>query len=164
MNCDAEAAAPHFKNREEPTVTRVLVIDDDQSVSLAIQAMLARRGCDTVLALDGISGIQAFEASRFDVAIVDIFIPGTDGLKIIKGFLEQKPSTSIVAMTGFQFRNSMSPSLDFLGMAAQIGATSCLRKPFTSQQLSEAINLCLASAFSIDRSDGLRDARQGTTR
>jgi len=132
-------------------MTRVLVIDDDQSVSVAIQLMLARQGCDTVLAPDADVGVQTFESSKFDLAMVDIFIPEMDGLKIIKRFRERMPAVPIIAMTGFRFRNSMAPTLDFLGMAAQLGATYCLRKPFTLQQLIAAINSCFDPAISIDR-------------
>jgi CheY-like chemotaxis protein len=157
------AGGTTFRWREEPAMTRVLVIDDDHSVSLAIQLMLARQGCDTVLAPDADAGVQAFESSKFDVAMVDIFIPGMDGLKIIKGFRERMPAVPIVAMSGFRFRNSMAPTLDFLGMAAQLGATYCLRKPFTSQQLIAAINSCLDAARSIDCFAGTRKADQGAT-
>lgn len=128
-------------------MTRVLVIEDDHSVSMAIQNMLAHRGCVTVLASDAHQGAQALELSKFDLMMIDIFIPGTDGLKTIKEFHERMPTVPIVAMTGFRFSNSMSPTLDFLGMAAQLGATCCLRKPFSPQQLMAAINSSLNLAF-----------------
>jgi CheY-like chemotaxis protein len=147
----------------EPTVTRVLVIDDDNSVGLAIQSMLARQGCDIVLAQDGNTGIDAFEASKFDVTMIDIFIPGMDGLKIIKTARERRPEAPIVAMSGFRFRSSMASNLDFLGMAVQLGATCCLRKPFTSEQLIAAVNACLPATLSLNHSVGIREATQGAT-
>jgi hypothetical protein len=67
-------------------------------------------------------------------------------------------------MSGFKFRNSMASVPDFLGMAAKLGATFCLRKPFAPQQLIAAINSCLDPALSIGRPAGTGKADQGATR
>lgn len=145
-------------------MTRVLVIDDNRSVGEAIQIMLARQGYETVLAPDAHAGVQAFESSKFDLVMVDIFMPGMDGLETIKDFRERAPTVPIVAMSGFRFRNSMAPVPDYLGMAAKLGATCCLRKPFAPQQLIVAINSCLDPAFTSDRSVENRELGQGSMR
>lgn len=145
-------------------MTRVLVIDDDRSVSAAIQMMLSGQGCDTVIARDAHAGIEAFEASSFDVVMIDIFMPGTDGLKAIKDLRARAPAVPIVAMSGFRFRGSMGPGADVLGMAAELGATSCLRKPFASQQLMAAINSGHGPAYPSDRSATGRGMEQGSPR
>ena len=124
-------------------MTRVLVIDDDKSVCVAIETLLRRQDCVAVVADSGELGAEAFEASNFDVVMVDIFMPGMDGLETIKGFRQRAPTVPIVAMSGFRFRSSIAPAPDFLGMATKLGATCCLRKPFGPQQLMAAINVCL---------------------
>jgi DNA-binding response OmpR family regulator len=134
--------------REEMSMTRVLVIDDDRSVGSAIEMLLARQGFDTFLTLDSHAGVQALESSKFDVVMIDIFMPGIDGLKTIKNIREGMSTVPIVAMSGFRFRNSTPSAPDFLGMAAKLGATCCLRKPFTPQALMAAINLCLNPVLS----------------
>ena len=128
-------------------MTRVLVIDDDKSVSLAIETLLRHQDCVATLAHSGKVGAGAFEASDFDVVMIDIFMPGMDGLETIKGLRERAPTVPIVAMSGFRFRSSMAPAPDFLGMAAKLGATYCLRKPFGPQQLMAAINACLGESL-----------------
>ncbi len=142
-------------------MTRVLVIDDDRSVSAAIQTMLARQGYDTVLAPDAYAGIETFESSKFDLVMVDIFMPGMDGLETIKDFCERAPSVPIIAMSGFRFRGSVASVPDYLAMAAQLGATCCLRKPFSSQQLMVVINSCLDPAFTGVRSAESRQSGRG---
>jgi DNA-binding response OmpR family regulator len=132
---------------EELFMARVLVIDDDKSVSVAIETLLRHRDCEAILADSSQVGVATFEASDFDVVMVDIFMPGMDGLKTIKGFRERAPTVPIVAMSGFRFRSSMTPAPDFLGMAAKLGATYCLRKPFGPQQLMAAINACLGEGL-----------------
>jgi len=124
-------------------MTRVLVVDDDRSIGEVIQASLARQNCETVLALDGYSGIRAFDSSEFDLAIVDIFLPSISGLEMIGRIRQRTTTMPILAMSGFRFRGFMNPQRDFLHVAATLGATFCLPKPFSPQQLMAA----LAAAF-----------------
>jgi DNA-binding response OmpR family regulator len=120
-------------------MTRVLVVEDDPSVGPAIRMVLDGEGYDTVLVADADSGMRAFEALHFDLAIVDIFMPETSGLVTIAGFRRRSPSVPIIAISGFRFRDSMNPGLDFLGLAAAAGAAVCLRKPFARRQLMTAV-------------------------
>ncbi len=121
---------------------RVLVIDDDISVRIAMELSLRRQDCLVVLAENGPLGVAAFESSAFDMAMVDIFMPDMDGLEIIKSFRERAPSLPIVAMSGYRFHHAMSSSPDFLDMAIKLGATYRLRKPFGPGQLKAAIDAC----------------------
>jgi DNA-binding response OmpR family regulator len=118
---------------------RVLIIEDDPSVGAAIQMMLGREGYDAVHAPDADTGMKVFESSRFNLVIVDIFMPGMNGLKTIAEFRHRAPDVPVLAISGFRFRDSMDPGLDFLAMADQAGAAVCLRKPFTSEQLMTAV-------------------------
>jgi DNA-binding response OmpR family regulator len=119
--------------------SRILVIDDDVCVGRAIQAIMTRRQCETVLASRAHAGIHTFEASEFDVVIVDLFMPGMNGLDTIKK-IRSKSAVPIIAMSGFRLRNSLDSDQDFLGMAIRHGATMSLRKPFSPPQLVAAID------------------------
>jgi CheY-like chemotaxis protein len=119
-------------------VTRILVIDDDVSVSTAIQAILVRHQCDTVLASRAHAGIHAFQESGFDVVMIDLFMPGMDGLDTIRR-IRSGSAVPIIAMSGFRLRNSLDAEQDFLSMAILRGATVSLRKPFSPPQLIAAI-------------------------
>ncbi len=122
---------------------RVLVIDDDISIRAAVELSLRRQDCFAVLVDNGHLGVSTFEASEFDLVMVDIFMPDMDGLEIIKCFRERAPALPIVAMSGYRFRNSVNPAPDFLEIAAKLGATYRLRKPFGPRQLKAAVNACL---------------------
>ncbi|MEA3117692.1 MAG: hypothetical protein QOI13_962 [Paraburkholderia sp.] len=151
-----------------PPAMRVLVIDDDASVGAAIQMTLVRAGCDTVLAPDAETGIRAFGSSRFDLAVVDLFMPGMDGLQIITEFRRRAPTLSILAVSGFRFRGSADPGLDFLSLAGNVGATICLRKPFSPQQLVAAIqaskNPALLGADRQEKENRNRDGHHDAER
>ena len=134
-----ETRARDVRRHGPSDVMRVLVVEDDPSVGAAIRMTLEREGYDTVLALDADAGTATFESLYFDLVIVDIFMPGKSGLATIAEFRQRAPAVPILAMSGFRFRESMDPGLDFLAMAARVGATGCLRKPFAPQQLMRAV-------------------------
>lgn len=139
-------------------MTQVLVIDDDQSVCAALEIWLHHQGCVAILANNGRFGIEVFETHPFDLVMVDIFMPGMDGIETIRRFRTRAPEVPIIAMSGFTFRNSSSVNApDFLGMAAKLGAACSLRKPFGPQQLREAIRTCLGAELGTE--DFAGDAR-----
>jgi DNA-binding response OmpR family regulator len=133
-------------------MTRILLVEDDPSVGAAIRMILNHEGCETVHALDAAIGMRAFESSSFDLAIVDIFMPGIDGLKTIAGFRQRAPTMPILAISGFRFRDSMGPGMDFLAMAVEAGAAVCLRKPFAPRQLMAAVHASLDPALPVPAS------------
>ncbi|MGY3452148.1 response regulator [Bradyrhizobium sp. USDA 4353] len=125
-----------------PPSLRVLVIDDDESVGAAIKVFLTRRRCRTELASGAYAGIQALAQSSFDVVLVDLFMTGMSGLDAIT-YIRQQSAVPIVAMSGFRLRSSLEP-VDYLGAAMERGASRYLRKPFSSHELIEAIDLSLS--------------------
>jgi CheY-like chemotaxis protein len=129
-------------------VPRVLVVDDDPMVSVAIEVCLTRKGFEVTVADGGEAGMRALEASDFDVMLIDVFMPHMRGFESIRIFHERAPAIPLVAMSGYAFANLDSPAPDFLRMALDLGATRCLRKPFTPGALLAVVNECLAEARS----------------
>ena len=127
---------------------RILVVDDDPHICLAIRAWLKRHGFEVAIADGGPSGLLALDDSTFDLMIVDIFMPHMRGFESIRIFHERAPTVPLIAMSGYAFANLDSPAPDFLRMALELGATRCLRKPFTPVALLTVINECLAEAQS----------------
>src|SRR6478672_3264087 len=125
-------------------MTRVLIVDDDPMVCAAIEIYLERHGFDVTIADGGEAGLRALEDSGFDLMLVDIFMPHMRGFESIRIFHERAPTIPLVAMSGYAFAASASPSPDFLRMALELGATRCLRKPFTPDTLLTTIRECLA--------------------
>jgi CheY-like chemotaxis protein len=125
---------------------RILVVDDDPMVGATIEVLLQRQGFDVTLTDGGETGLAALESQTFDVMLVDIFMPHMRGYESIRIFHERAPSIPLVAMSGYAFAASASPSPDFLRMALELGAMRCLRKPFTQDTLLAAIRECLAGS------------------
>ena len=62
---------------------RILVVDDEQPVREALAALLRQEGYNVVVAEGGHSAVEAIEVFTFDLVIVDIFMPGMNGLETI---------------------------------------------------------------------------------
>ena len=125
-------------------MARILVIDDQTSVRNAIRAMLEQAGHTVVAAECGHKAASAIEAFAFDLVLVDIIMPGLDGLDTIKILHGSAPSVPIIAMSGYSFRGGSS-DLDYFHMASELGASCCLQKPFRPRQLMDAIESYLSS-------------------
>ena len=125
---------------------RILVVDDDPMVCAAIKICLERHSFDVTIANGGEAGLRALEDAGFDLMLLDIFMPHMRGFESIRIFHERAPAIPLIAMSGYAFASSASPSPDFLRMALELGATRCLRKPFTPDALLTTIRECLGEA------------------
>jgi CheY-like chemotaxis protein len=88
-------------------------------------------------------GCRALEGSTFDLMIVDIFMPHMNGFESIRVFHQRAPTVPLIAISGYVFAEQRTPAPDFLNMALRLGATRCLRKPFTPSTLLTVIDACL---------------------
>jgi CheY-like chemotaxis protein len=157
FNPNGEIPVPHDSAGAEPprqepkqdlqpraAMPRILVVDDDPMVCMAIEIHLERHNFQVTIADGGEAGLRALEGMNFDLMIVDIFMPHMRGFESIRIFHERAPSVPLIAMSGYAFANLDTPAPDFLRMALELGATRCLRKPFTPVALLTVIHECLA--------------------
>jgi CheY-like chemotaxis protein len=127
-------------------MTRILVVDDDPMVCMAIDVFLQRHGFKVVVTDGGEAGLRALDGGGIDLMIVDIFMPHMRGFESIRIFHERAPAIPLVAISGYAFANLNTPAPDFLRMALELGASRCLQKPFTPNALLAVINECLTEA------------------
>ena len=125
-------------------VPRVLVVDDDPVVCVAIEVCLTRQGFEVTVADGGEAGMRALETSAFDVMLIDVFMPHMLGFESIRMFREHRPDMPVIAMSGYAFANT-ERAPDFLRMTIELGAACCLRKPFTPNALLATVDQCLAT-------------------
>ena len=123
-----------------------------------------RAGHQIVAASNGSDGLKKIEAERFDLLIVDIFMPGMDGLETIQKVHQQQPKLPVVVMSGMVFRSASSPPPDFLAMATKLGAVRSLRKPFRPHELLAAVDDSLIYLQTARRLPFRNTLRLGTTK
>ena len=127
-------------------MANILVVDDDVLVRSSIGAWISAMGHDVIVADGAASGLNALDDSAFDVMIVDIFMPHMHGLESVRTFHQRAPAVPLIAISGYIFLERRVPAPDFLQLALKLGASHCLRKPFTPKALQYAIETCLAKS------------------
>jgi DNA-binding response OmpR family regulator len=125
---------------------RILVIDDQADVRAMISIVLRINHFEIVEAASGAAGWKEFENSRFDLVIVDIFLPGMNGFDVITMMRERIPDLPIVAISGMT-------TLDFLSASPELSNVVCLQKPFRPNELVGAIE----AAYSLSRPSAVQD-------
>ena len=111
---------------------RILVIDDQSDVRAMISIVLRVNHFEIVEAASAAAGLKEFEDSRFDMAIVDIFLQGTNGFDVIRKMRESIPDLPVIAMSGMT-------ALDFIAGSPDLSDIICLQKPFRPNELVRAI-------------------------
>ncbi len=113
---------------------KVLVVEDDATVRDVLTTLLGFDGFEVLAASDGPEGLRMAEEMRPDVILLDVVLPGIDGLEVCRAVRELVPGVRVVMLTG---RGTTEDELD--GVAA--GADAYLRKPFSSLDLLEAMDV-----------------------
>ena len=124
------------------TIKRVLVIDDDSVIRLFIRSCLEEFGYSVLEAENGDAGIELFGQNPADLVIVDLYMPEKEGIETIIELRRGNPHLKILAISGGIPRHGPD---NLLNAAQILGADSCLTKPFTVQQLLNAVEKQLAS-------------------
>jgi CheY-like chemotaxis protein len=133
-------------------VSKILVIDDDPAVRMTIKLVLEREGHAVELATDGVAGMKVIQAGGIDLLIVDIFMPGMDGIETIREVRKHLPGLPAIVISGTSLGGPgmrAPPGLqapDFLAMAVKLGAVRSLQKPFKPRDIIGAVRDCLGEA------------------
>ena len=113
---------------------RVLMIDDQPDVRTMVSIVLRVNHFDVVEAGNAAAGLKEFETSKFDLAIVDIFLQGTNGFEVIMKMRERILDFPIVAISGM-------PMLDFVNDTPELSNVARLQKPFRPADLVLAVEV-----------------------
>jgi DNA-binding response OmpR family regulator len=112
-------------------MARILVIDDEVQLRAVVRRILERAGHEVVEASDGEAGLKLHREHGADLVLLDIFMPGRDGIEMIRDLRAEAPRTKIIVMSGGGRRGN----LDLLDDARLLGASRALRKPFELAEL-----------------------------
>jgi CheY-like chemotaxis protein len=123
---------------------RILIIDDDRAVREATRIALVANGYDVISADSGRSGLEALRANAVDLVILDVFMPGMNGLTVAPAIHREHPKLPIIAVSGFMFGGQCPTMPGFEAMAAEAGAIATVYKPFKPRELVRAIEQALA--------------------
>lgn len=102
--------------------TNILVVDDEEVVRLSHIRTLASIYCNVQVVRDGDEALQAMQQRPADVVLLDLRMPGMDGMSVLKTIKQRWPETEVVIITGY-------PTVETAKEAVRLGAYDYLAKP-----------------------------------
>lgn len=117
---------------------RILVVDDDPGMVRTLQDVLRLHGWDVDGASSGAEAIEAIEARTYTAVLMDVRMPGMDGLTAFHRIHLRRPKTPVLLMTAFA-------SEDVLDEAGRTGVMRVLPKPLPMERLLSLLDDALAN-------------------
>lgn len=112
-------------------MAQILIADEEDGFRFLLQRMLTTIGHEVREVADGDLAIACLRTFPAQVAIVDLFMPGKEGIETIIEIRQHYPETKIIAISGGAPKSGTS----FLGVAQKLGAHGALNKPFSADEL-----------------------------
>jgi DNA-binding response OmpR family regulator len=107
---------------------RVLVVDDDPTVSDVVRRYLELAGFEATMAADGVSALAAVRASRPDLVVLDLMLPGIDGLEVCRHLRNADAELPVIMLTALGEESDRVVGLS-------LGADDYVTKPFSPREL-----------------------------
>jgi DNA-binding response OmpR family regulator len=126
-------------------VSRILVVDDDRTVSDVVARYLQRDGYEVTTVADGLAALAQAERTRPDLVILDLMLPGLSGLEVCRRLRETGP-VPVIMLTARSDEGDRVAGLE-------LGADDYVTKPFSPRELVLRVNAVLRRAHAAPAAD-----------
>ncbi len=123
-------------------MTRVLVVEDEESFSDALSYMLRKEGFEVAVAATGPDALEAFDRSGADIVLLDLMLPGLPGTEVCRA-LRQRSNVPVIMLT------AKDSEIDKV-VGLELGADDYVTKPFSSRELVARIRAVLRRRGDIE--------------
>jgi len=110
----------------------ILVVDDEPNARNSLAEILRLEDFRVATAANGEAALEALEQEKFDVMLLDLKMPGMDGVEVLNKIKTNWPKTKVVMITGYS-------TVDTAVQALRLGAFNFIEKPFTPDMLISAV-------------------------
>ncbi len=117
---------------------KIIVVDDEDNIRGTLQEILSDEGYEVTCAKDGETALRVFQKEAPDVVLLDVWIPGIDGMQTLKMLKNIDPETEIIMMSGHG-------SIDTAVKATKLGAYDFIEKPFSLESILRIVAKALRS-------------------
>jgi CheY-like chemotaxis protein len=121
----------------------VMVVDDEASIREVLTELLLAWGCVVTTAESGVAALQLLATVRPDLVLLDVSMPGLDGLGTLRQIVMRHPALPVVMVTGVGDRETTATALT-------IGARDYVLKPLQPEYLEEVLSIQLMDAPRLD--------------
>ncbi len=135
--------------------TRILLVDDEQSIQTLLSYPLRRDGYEVVQATDGREALARFDERPFDLVVLDVMLPQLDGLEVCRR-LRSRSSVPIIMLT------AKSEEIDKV-VGLEIGADDYITKPFSMREFRSRVKAALRRSElsrAVDSDGGTLDVHE----
>lgn len=115
---------------------KLLVVDDEEAICEGCSRIFSRQGFDVEKCCDANVGLEKATHSEYSAILLDIKMPGMDGIHFLEALRKLKPEMPVVLMTGY-------PSIPSAASAIRLGVSDYVTKPFTPEEISQAVHRLL---------------------
>ena len=122
---------------------KVLLVDDEVDFVEVLSDRLEARGLSVVKAHSGEQALEAAEGKVFDAIVLDMAMPGMDGIETLEGLLKINPVLQVILLTG-------KATLEQAAAAIRIGALDLLEKPADIDTLVSKIEMAATKRWSME--------------
>jgi two-component system response regulator (stage 0 sporulation protein F) len=126
---------------------KLLIVDDQNGIRMLLMEVFSGEGYETYQASNGRNAIEIVKNMKPDLVLLDMKIPGMDGLEILKQIRKIDTEIKVIMMTAYG-------ELDMIKEAMQLGALSHFTKPFDIDELRLAVNRLFADNDYAQRLSG----------
>ena len=136
-------------------MNNILIIEDHQTTRKGLASLLKNSGYQVDEADNGLEAESMITGTRYDLILIDLFLPQVNGLKLLKKTKEIYPSTEVIIITGHE-------TIDSAIHAMKLGAYDYLLKPLEPQKIINTINQAIEKKIFLKNSTNLIESPAGT--
>ena len=123
-------------------MTRILIVEDESSLSEPLAYLLGREGYETTIAADGLAGVAEFDRNGADLILLDLMLPGMPGTEVCRE-IRTRSTVPIIMVT------AKDSEVDIV-VGLELGADDYLTKPFSPRELTARVRALLRRARSAE--------------
>ena len=121
---------------------RILIVDDEKNIASSLKNILSDEGYDVSMTGDGMKALELIQKDPPDLVLLDIWLPGVDGIEVLKTLKTYSPGVEVLIMSGHG-------TIDTAVKATKLGAQDFIEKPFSLDRITESIQNTLHEKKSI---------------
>lgn len=113
-------------------VHTILIVDDQPGIRLLLQEVFRKDGINALVAANGIEALHIFEQEKIECILLDVKMPGMDGIEILKRIRESNQNVPVFMMTAYDEQN-------LIEIATQYNVKQFFTKPFNIFEVKDTI-------------------------